>query len=154
MTRTGSPVTTGRSLVQTAALIVGIVFLAVGVLGFVPGITTDYDEMKFVGHDSHAELFGLFQVSVFHNLVHLAFGVLGVVMAKTAALARIFLVAGGAVYLLLWLYGLIVDEGKDANFVPLNNADDWLHFLLGVGMIALGLILGRASNHTNTATRM
>jgi arginine exporter protein ArgO len=143
MSRTGSTDIAKRSPVRTAALIVGVLFLIVGVLGFIPGITTDYDELEFAGHDSEAELLGLFQVSVLHNLVHLAFGVLGVLMSTTSALARLYLIAGGAVYLVLWLYGLIVDDDEDANFIPLNDADDWLHLCLGVGMIALGLLLPR-----------
>ncbi|MDT0341808.1 DUF4383 domain-containing protein [Streptomyces litchfieldiae] len=143
MSRTDGTDIAKRSPIRTAALIVGVLFLVVGVLGFIPGITTDFDELEFAGHDSEAQLLGLFQVSVLHNLVHLAFGVLGVLMATTSALARFYLIAGGAVYLVLWLYGLIVDNDEDANFVPLNHADDWLHLCLGVGMIALGLLLHR-----------
>lgn len=103
---------------RTAARAVGAVFLLVGILGFIPGITTDYDSLSFAGHDSGAELFGIFQVSVLHNLVHLAFGVAGLAMARTASLARAYLVGGGAVYLVLWLYGLVIDKNSDANFVP------------------------------------
>jgi hypothetical protein len=33
---------------------------------------------------------------------------------------------------------------SSANFVPLNTADNWLHLLLAVGMIALGVLLGRS----------
>lgn len=132
-----------RTPVQQAALLVGAVFLLVGILGFVPGITTDYDSLEFASHDSGAQLLGIFQVSVLHNLVHLAFGVAGVAMARTASTARTFLLAGGAVYLVLWLYGLLIDHHSSANFVPLNTADDWLHFFLGIGMIALGVLLGR-----------
>ncbi|MEU4797831.1 DUF4383 domain-containing protein [Streptomyces sp. NPDC023327] len=134
-----------RSPVQRAALLVGAVFLLVGVLGFIPGITTDYDTMKFASHDSGAELLGVFQVSILHNLVHLAFGVAGLALARTVSGARTFLLAGGAVYLVLWLYGLLIDHHSSANFVPLNNADDWLHFVLGIGMIALGALLTRRS---------
>ncbi|WP_060888124.1 DUF4383 domain-containing protein [Streptomyces caniscabiei] len=132
-----------RTPVQQAALLVGAVFLLVGILGFVPGITTDYDSLEFASHDSGAQLLGIFQVSVLHNLVHLAFGVAGVAMARAASTARTFLLAGGAVYLVLWLYGLLIDHHSSANFVPLNTADDWLHFFLGIGMIALGVLLGR-----------
>lgn len=133
-----------RTPVQQAALVVGAVFLLVGILGFIPGITTDYDTMKFASHDSRAELLGIFQVSILHNLVHLAFGAAGIAMARTASGARTFLLAGGAVYLVLWLYGLLVGHNSSANFVPLNTADDWLHFFLGLGMIALGALLTRS----------
>ncbi|MFD5268858.1 DUF4383 domain-containing protein [Streptomyces sp. NPDC058335] len=140
---TRTPMTSARTPVQQAALLVGAVFLLVGVLGFIPGITTDYDTMKFASHDSGAELFGIFQISVLHNIVHLLFGVAGLAMARTASGARTYLLAGGAIYLVLWLYGLFVGHTSDANFVPLNNADDWLHFVLGIGMIALGALLTR-----------
>ncbi len=78
-----------------------------------------------------------------HNVVHLLFGVAGVALARTASGARLFLVGGGAVYLVLWLYGLVIGKSSQANFVPLNTADDWLHFVLGIGMIALGVVLGK-----------
>jgi arginine exporter protein ArgO len=140
--------------VQQAALLVGSVFLLVGVLGFIPGITTDYSTMEFASEDSGAELLGIFQVSVLHNLVHLAFGVAGIAMARTASGARTFLLAGGVIYLVLWLYGLIIDHDSGANFVPFNTADDWLHFVLGVGMIVLGVLLSRPRGGTRRPTGM
>ncbi|MFF7813622.1 DUF4383 domain-containing protein [Streptomyces roseolus] len=135
--------TTARTPVQLAALVVGVVFLLVGILGFIPGITTDYDTLKFAEHHSEAKLLGVFQVSVLHNIVHLLFGVAGIAMARAAATARAYLIGGGVIYLVLWIYGLLVDHDSSANFVPVNTADNWLHFILGVGMIALGFLLGR-----------
>lgn len=136
----------GRTSVQLAAFVVGAVFLLVGVLGFVPGITTHYDEMRFAGHESGALLLNLFQVSVLHNIVHLLFGVAGLTLARTWSGARAFLFAGGIVYLALWIYGVLVDHGSPANFVPLNTADDWLHLVLGAGMLLLGFLLSRRSD--------
>lgn len=132
-----------RTRVQQAAASVAAVFALVGVLGFLPGITTNYDTMTFAGHESQAMLLGIFNVSILHNIVHLLFGVVGFVAARTAAGARAFLIGGGAVYLVLWLYGLVIDKTSDANFVPLNSADDWLHFVLGLAMIGLGVALGK-----------
>jgi len=129
--------------VQTAALVVSAVFILVGVLGFIPGITTNISSMTFAGHHSQALLLGVFQVSVLHNLVHLLFGAIGLAMARTASGARGYLIGGGAIYLVLWLYGLIVGQDSAANFVPLNSADDWLHLVLGLGMIALGFLTTR-----------
>ncbi|MET9323559.1 DUF4383 domain-containing protein [Streptomyces sp. NPDC003038] len=133
----------GRTPLQQAALLVGAVFLLVGVLGFIPGITTDYDSMAFAEHHSEAKLLGVFQVSVLHNIIHFLFGVAGLVMSGTWRGARAFLIGGGAVYLVLWLYGLLIDHDSSANFVPVNDADNWLHLGLGLGMIALGVLLGR-----------
>jgi len=145
-TRPGAGRTMG-SPVQAAAALVGVVFLLVGVMGFIPGITTPYDGMEAAGHESHAELLGIFQVSILHNVVHLLFGVAGLALSRNASGARTFLVGGGAIYLVLWLYGLVIDQSSEANFVPLNTADDWLHLVLGAAMIALGLLLGRTRDH-------
>jgi hypothetical protein len=132
-----------RTNVQKAALAVGAVFLLVGLLGFVPGITSNYDQLAFAGHHSEALLLGLFQVSVLHNVVHLLFGVAGVVLARSASGARSYLLFGGIIYLVLWIYGLVIDQDSAGNFVPLNAADNWLHLLLGIGMIALAMVLGK-----------
>ncbi len=139
---------TGRSPIIAAARIVSVVFLLVGVLGFVPGITTDYGSMGAAGTGSMAMLLGIFQVSVLHNIVHLLFGVAGLAMSRTASGARSFLVGGGVVYIVLWIYGLVIDQSSSANFVPVNAADNWLHLLLGIGMIALGFLLGRDAHRT------
>jgi hypothetical protein len=126
--------------VQLASLIVGLVFLVVGIAGFIPGLTTDVDQLKFAGHESGALLLGVFQVSVLHNIVHLLFGLAGLGFANSFAGSRNFLIWGGVIYALLWLYGLLVAEDTAANFVPMNAADDWLHLILAVGMILAGLV--------------
>lgn len=135
--------TRNYTAVQKAAGAVGAVFLLVGILGFIPGITTNYDTMSFAGHQSGAMLLGIFQVSVLHNIVHLAFGVAGLAMARSFQAARSYLIGGGVIYAVLWLYGLVIDQTSNANFVPLNTADNWLHFVLAAAMIALGIALSR-----------
>jgi hypothetical protein len=148
----GTTATASRTHVQKAALVVGVVFLLVGVLGFVPGITTNYDSLSFASHHSEARLLGLFQVSVLHNIVHLLFGVAGLLLARTAAGARRYLIIGGIIYLVLFVYGLLVDDMSSANFIPVNLADDILHLVLGLGMIALGAVLTRRSTSGTAAT--
>ncbi len=126
--------------VQNVTRLVGIVFLLVGIAGFIPGITTNlYDGLEFAGNDGNAELLGIFKVSVLHNLVHGLFGIAGLALAKTASGARTFLIGGGAIYVVLWLLGLL----GGADWIPSNSADDWLHLLLGIGMIGLGVALTR-----------
>jgi hypothetical protein len=135
--------------VRLAATAVAAVFLLVGILGFIPGITSDYDSMSFGGHMSGAELLGIFQVSILHNIVHLLFGVVGLALARRTPGAVNYLLGGGVIYLVLWIYGLVVSKSSDANFVPLNTADDWLHFVLGLGMLGLG-IWGRSALRDRT----
>jgi hypothetical protein len=131
---------------QRVATAVAAVFLLVGILGFIPGVTTDYDEMAFAGKDSEAQLLGVFEVSILHNIVHLLFGLAGLALARSWAGARAFLIGGGAIYLVLWVYGVAVDAESDANFVPLDDADNWLHLALGLGMVALGFALTRPAS--------
>jgi hypothetical protein len=129
-----------RTPVQNAARLAGIVFLLVGVAGFIPGMTTNlYDGLEFAGDDGNAEVLGLFEVSVLHNIVHALFGVAGLALAATAGGARKFLIGGGAIYLLL----VVVQVIGAGDWVPLVGPDLWLHLGLGVGMIALGVALTR-----------
>lgn len=133
--------TGARTGLQKAALATGTLFLLVGILGFIPGITSDYEALGMAGHSSGALLMGVFQVSVLHNIVHLAFGAAGLLLARTHQQARSFLIYGGVIYLVLWLYGLLVGDETPANFVPLNGADNWLHLALGLAMIILAILL-------------
>ncbi|MDX6231152.1 MAG: hypothetical protein QOH68_100 [Nocardioidaceae bacterium] len=132
-------VTGAEQFARAAAAVVGVTFLLVGVLGFVPGITTDYDSMTFADHESGAELLGIFQVSILHNIVHLLFGVAGLWAATQARLVAPVLLGSAAIYGLLTIYGIVIDKESDANFVPLNSADNWLHLVLTVGLAGLGL---------------
>ena len=136
-----------RTPVQNIARLVGIVFLLVGVAGFIPGVTTDlYDGLEFAGDDGTSELLGIFKVSVLHNIVHGLFGIAGLALAATASGARTFLIGGGAVYLVLFLLGIV--GGGD--WIPANAADNWLHLVLGVAMIALGVLSTRDSRVAST----
>ena len=137
-----------RTPVQNVARLAGIVFLLVGIAGFVPGVTTNlYDGLEFSGKEGDAELLGIFQVSVLHNIVHGLFGIAGLALAATASGARTFLLGGGAVYVALWLLGIV----GGADWIPANDADDWLHLGLGVAMIAAGVLLTRGRPATRTA---
>jgi len=129
------------ALVQIFAGAIGAVFVLVGILGFVPGITTMFGDFALFGRSSHSELLGLFQVSVLHNIVHLLFGI-GILAARKVATARLYLIVGGVLYLVVGLYGSVIDRSSSANFLPFNHADNVLHFGLSIGMIALGVIGG------------
>jgi hypothetical protein len=137
-----------RTPVQNVARLVGIVFLLVGIAGFIPGVTTDlYAGLEFAGDDGTSELLGLFQVSVLHNIVHGLFGIAGLALAATAGGARTYLIGGGAIYVALSLLGIV--GGGD--WIPVNDADNWLHLLLGVGMIGLGVATTRESRVASPA---
>src|SRR5437868_12279895 len=132
-----------RSPIQSVAMLVGVVFVIVGILGFIPGITTNYDELKFAGHNSDAQLLGMFDTSMLHNIVHLLFGIAGLALARTVDGARTYLVGGGLVYLVLFVFGAIWHGETGSNWIPVNWADNVLHLALGVGMVAAGILLSR-----------
>jgi hypothetical protein len=137
-----------RTPVQNVARLAGAVFLLVGIAGFIPGITTNlYDGLEFAGDYGNAELLGLFEVSVLHNLVHALFGIAGLALASTVSGARNYLIGGGAIYVALWLLGLV----GGADWIPSNSADNWLHLVLGVGLIAAGVVLTRERPVVRTA---
>jgi Domain of unknown function (DUF4383) len=137
----------GRTAVQIAATIAAAAFVAIGILGLVPGATTHYGDLAFAGHASRAKLFGVFRVSILQDLVHLAIGSAGLGLARTLEGARTFLRVGGAVYLVLWLLG-VVAAGR---WIPVDTADNWLHFVLGLSLPALGAVTTRGPLRPATA---
>ena len=133
----------GRSDVQNVGMGAGIVLLLVGVLGFIPGVTTQYSELMFLGPDSHAMFLGIFQVSMLLNIVQLAVGATGWAMSRTEHGARNFLIGAGALYIILSIFGLSVGVESAANFLSFNMADNWTHMVLGVVMVVGGWLLSR-----------
>ena len=139
-----------RQTMQVFAAAMGAAFLLAGSGGFIPGVTTNYDELEFAGPESGAKLLGLFEVSVLHNIVHLLFAV-GLIAAARYSWSRIYLLGGGVAYLGVVLYGVLVDHESDANFLPINDADNLLHLGLSLAMIVLGLIGVRIAKQRGTA---
>jgi ABC-type transport system involved in multi-copper enzyme maturation permease subunit len=134
-----------RTPIQLAATLVGLSFLVAGIGGFIPGITTHAGDIALYGHESPAMLLGIFQVSVLHNAIHLVFGLAGLVLARASA--KTYLVGGGIIYLVTWLYGAAIGPSSSLNFVPLDDADNWLHLGAGAGMAAIGLALAKTPSN-------
>lgn len=116
---------------KTVALIAGIAFLLVGLLGFVPALAPG------------GALLGLFAVNPLHSVVHLLFGVLGLAAAFTDR-GCLFNRAGGVIYLLLGVLGFVpalMMNGLMLGMVSINLADNFLHIVLGAGLAAVGFLL-------------
>ena len=142
-----------RTDIQRAAMVFGAIFLLVTLAGFIPGITTDYDDLtRFDGEG--AKIFGIFGTNILENIVHLLYGVAGLAAAASWAASKNYFIWGGVIYLAVWLYGLLggSDEDSSANVLGLNSAADWLHFVLGVTMIAVGYLLSRRVAPDRAAT--
>jgi hypothetical protein len=122
--------------VQRAAQIFGIVFLLVAIIGFVTsGSSMEADPAMA------AKIFGLFAVNAVHNGVHLAFGIWGLLAARSVQGARNYTIIAGALYAVLAVLGLVAPDGF--GLVPLGGNDIWLHALLAAGLLASGLIAQR-----------
>lgn len=115
--------------------ILGIVFLLIGVLGFIPN--------PLVGMN------GLFHADMAHNLVHIITGlVLLFIAMKKAGSAPMALKVLGVVYLLLAILGFLTisGEGPLLGFISVNSADNWLHLVLGALLLGIGLKAGKRSS--------
>ena len=130
---------------QTAALLFGIVFLVVGIAGFIPGATTDFDRLGTIGGEG-AHLLGIFGVNWLENIVHLTYAAAGLWVATNAVRSRSYFLWGGAVYGVIGLYGMLTDVQSDANFLGVNEAGNWLHLTLFVTMVGLGLYFSKNRN--------
>jgi Domain of unknown function (DUF4383) len=128
----------GRQDIQIAGMGVALVLALAGVLGFIPGVTTQYAQLQFVGPGSHAMFLGLFQVSMLLNLVNVVAGVSGWLLSHSTSGARTFLYGFGALYLVLSVYGLAVGVESAANFLSVNTLDNWTHMVLGILMMTAG----------------
>lgn len=119
---------------QRFALIYGIVFVVVGILGFVPGITTPHSHPDVELTTSMGLVLGLFPVNALHNLVHLAFGIWGLIAARGVVAARVYARAVAVIYALLTVMGLIpaADLYTTFGLVPLYGHDIWLHAVLAI----------------------
>jgi hypothetical protein len=136
-----------RTLAQKLAWLFGIVFLLVGILGFIPGITEDAPG-SFAGEDSDGSLLGVFQTSILHNLAHLAFGV-GILAARTHATALTYLLGAGIAYAGLFLLGIL----GVLDWLPADDTDDWLH--LGLAAALLGAwFVARSARETPRGPRL
>jgi hypothetical protein len=120
------------STLRKFALIYGIVFLLVGIAGFVPGLTQPHEHPGVRVTAGMGALFGLFAVNVLHNLVHLIFGALGLVAMKSDGAALVYARFVAIAYGLLAIMGLVDAMGLSTTFglIPLYGHDVWLHALL------------------------
>ena len=136
-----------KTLAQVYAMVLGAVLVLVGLLGFLV-------EPSFgIGDNAERGTLIFFDINGWHNVVHLLSGIVGLVMAGTAAKARLFAIGYGAVYVLVTILGFIVgDGGLLLSIIPINTADNLLHIAIAVSGIAIGLASPAVgTRHTATA---
>jgi hypothetical protein len=121
-------------MINTAAKIFGLVFILIGILGFVPGVTNE-----------HGMLLGLFHVNTAHNIVHLVSGALAL-MAGFMGGARVYFQIFGVIYGLVAILGMF-SSGPIFGIIANNVHDVWLHFLISAGALFLGFYRERQPAH-------
>ena len=122
----------------TMALVFGVVFSLVGVLGFFPSPPPPGAPALAVEH-GHGLALGLFPINTLHNVVHLLFGVLGIAAARGAVMtARAYFQLVAVAYALLVLLGLIPATQTTFGLIPIWGNDVWLHALIAAGAAYFG----------------
>jgi hypothetical protein len=126
-----APTMSTTSPARLYAMVVGVVLVAAGVIGF-------FYESSFTSDASvRGSVFGLLDVNGWHNVVHIATGLLGILAARKLATARTYCLIFGIVYLVVCIWGFVVgNDGSVLGIVPVNNADNVLHLLLAAGGFA------------------
>lgn len=127
--------TFGETAMKTRyfALILGLVFLAIGILGFVPALRTTAPDMPPLAMDQHyGLLFGLFPVNWLHNVVHILFGLWGVLAYRSYGGARTYAISVAVIYAVLTLMGFFPVLQTTFGLVPLYGHDIWLHAAIAI----------------------
>lgn len=97
------------------AMIFGVVFVLVGILGFI-----------------NNPILGLFAVNTMHNIVHLILGIILILGSKGNASMTLKIIA--IIYFLVAILGFLMApaDGMLLGLVEVNTADNWLHIVLAV----------------------
>lgn len=142
--------------IRTFARIFGVVFLLVGIVGFIPGLTHSHQHDGLAVQTGSGMLLGLFPVNVLHNIVHLAFGVWGIAAARSLDAARVYARGVAVVYAVLTVLGMIPATNDTFGLVPIGGNDIWLHALLALIAAYFGFMYRevdttRTTDHSHAA---
>jgi hypothetical protein len=119
-------------MVKSLAILFGIVFLVIGILGFVPGITTDTG-------GGMPMLLGIFHVNPAHDVVHIISGIIFLIAAMAGpGPSRTWFKIFGVIYAIVAIWGFAVGNANTLWVVSNNVADTWLHVVLAVVMLIIG----------------
>jgi hypothetical protein len=124
-------------MLKKAAWVFAIVFILIGVLGFIPGLTTE-------DNDGMHRLLGIFMVDGTHNVVHLLSGVLALIAAQRESWSRLYFQIFGIIYALVTVLGFLGGSPtKVLGFLQANTADHFLHLVIAAASLYLGFLMPR-----------
>ena len=132
--------------VQRFAQVFGVLYIVVGVLGFVPGVTT----MSAGVGSFYGLIFGLFPVNAVHDIVHVLLGAWGLLASRSFEASRAFSRWLAFLLILLAILGWIPGPPSDLfGLAPIGPYDTWLH--LASGIIAAYFGWGAAAKERSAA---
>lgn len=121
-------------------LIAGIVFVAIGLLGYVPAFVTYAPTPSNDPFLAHGMLFGIFPVNGIHNLLHVGFGIWALAVWKNVKRARIFCRSNAVIYGLLAVAGFIPGLNTLWGLLPMYGHDIWLHAVIALATGYFGFV--------------
>jgi hypothetical protein len=138
------------------SLVLGIIFLLVGIAGFVPGLLHSPEPAADVQvTQSFGRLMGLFPVNALHNVVHIIFGIWGIAAYRSYTGARGYSKAVAIIYAVLAIMGIIPGLNTTFGLIPLYGHDIWLHAVIAIaaayfGFVATDREVARSTTTTTT----
>ena len=125
---------------RNIVLAMGIAFLAVGLMGFIPAFVQapSMATPDLVSTPGYGYLLGLFPVNLWHNLVHVAFGIWGLSASRNVFTAGLFARRLAVIYCVLAIMGLIPGLNTTFGLIPLFGHDIWLHALVAATAAYVG----------------
>jgi hypothetical protein len=123
-----------RSPAQVFTLVIGATLTVAGMVGFF------YNASFGTGDGTERDaMLGILDVNAWHNLVHIASGGIGLLLAGSYGGSRVFALGFGAIYLVVALLGFLAGDGDEIfNLIPVNTEDNFLHLLIGVAGVGAG----------------
>ena len=136
-----------RSPAQVFALVIGATLTVAGIAGFF------YNANFGTGDDTPRDaVLGILDVNGWHNVVHIASGAIGLLVASSYTGSRVYAIGIGAIYLVVALLGFLAGNGDEIlNLIPVNTEDNFLHLLIALAGFAAGLATPAREPHAGTS---
>ena len=133
------------------ALAIGIVFLILGIAGFIPALVTlpGAGDMSFIppaaAHDAYSlgfgYVFGLFPTNFLHNIVHCAVGLFGISAYTSYSSSRTFNRFFVVSYTLIAIMGILPFANTTFGLMPIFGNNVLLNGLTALAAAYYGIIL-------------
>lgn len=148
----------GNQTERYCALIVGILYLVVGIAGFIPAFVSQSgtnvphistDEITSAYNLGYGYIFGLFPTNFLHNIVRSAVGLFGIASYSSLSTARIFNRSFAVAYALIAIMGLLPFASTTFGLMPLSGNNVWFNGLAAIATAYYGIVLPAKVKGTN-----